>query len=383
MEINLKQGMAIATVIGKENLPDSLLGQKEIFKYQSEAKAGNLQLPWLEEQLAEVVQNNLTNGIFEVVTLVNRAKPEQSATVMIDPYLPPHELIILGGGHIALPLVTIGKIMGYQVTVVDDRHDFVSTERFPEANRVICCNFSDMEKQLTLGPESSVVIVTRGHQHDQECLRLLIKYPLAYLGMIGSRRKVKMVRQQLIEEGIDSEKLEKVHMPVGLDVGAQTPAEVAVSIAAELLRERRGGSAHSLKDHSPQKVAGANTGELPSAADREVLQKTLTAGDDTPAAIATIVKTLGSTPRKAGARMLVYGDGRTLGTIGGGCGESEVRMAALSVIDENFPRMHKVSLSADTAASEGMVCGGRMEVFIEPVGMYKSALNGGEIVEAK
>jgi xanthine dehydrogenase accessory factor len=185
-----------------------------------------------------------------------------------------------------------------------------------------------------------VVIITRGHQHDQECLRRLIKYPLAYLGMIGSRRKINIVRQQLLEEGIDAEKLERVHMPVGLDVGAQTPGEVAVSIAAELLRECRGGSAHSLKDHSPKRVAVVGDVEMLSAVDREVLQKALT-GDETPAAVATIVKTRGSTPRKAGARMLVYADGRILGTIGGGCGESEVRVAALGVIDENLPQFIK------------------------------------------
>lgn len=377
MEIDLQQGIAVVTVIGKENLPDSLLGRKEIFKYAGEGKTGNLGLPWLEEQVAEMLQNNQSNGMFKVTTLSNPAKPEQSVTVMIDPYLPPQELIILGGGHIAVPLAAIGKILGYQVTVVDDRHDFVSKERFPEADRVICCDFSDIEKRLILGPGSCVVIVTRGHQHDQECLRRLIKYPLAYLGMIGSRRKIVLIRQQLIEEGIDSERLEQVHMPIGLDVGAQTPGEVAVSIAAELLRERRGGSANSLKDYRPKKSAGANDFEMLSAADKEVMQKTIT-GNETPAAVAIITKTRGSTPRKAGARMLVYGDGRMLGSIGGGCGESEVRMAALGVIDEMVPCMKRVSLSADTAAAEGMVCGGTMEVFIEPADAYKRVFSGGE-----
>lgn len=383
MGIDLQQGAVIATVISTENLPSYLLGQKKIFKYNTEEKAGNLDLPWLEEQVAQAVKKNLSNGMFELVTLSNPAKPEQRATIMFDPYMPPHELIILGAGHIALWLAKIGKIMGYQVTVVDDRHDFVSKERFPEADRVICSDFSYIEKRLTFGPTSSVVIVTRGHQHDQECLRRLIKYPLAYLGMIGSRRKIVLIRKQLIEEGIDAEKLDQVHMPIGLDVGAQTPGEIAVSIAAEILRERRGGSADSLKDHRPNRTNGANNVEILSAADREVLQKTITAGDKTPAALAILVKTQGSTPRKAGARMLVYGDGRMLGTIGGGCGESEVRLAALSVIDENLPRMHRVSLSADTAALEGMVCGGSMEVFIEPVSTYQSALNGGEEHETK
>lgn len=377
MEANLEQVLAIVTVIGKENLPDNILGQKLILKNNGQVEAGKLELPWLAEQVAEIVRSNQAYGMFKLTTLTNPANPEQRVTVMIDPYLPPHELIILGGGHIAVPLATIGKILGYQITVVDDRPDFASKERFPEADRVICCDFSDIEKHLSLGPGSSVVIITRGHQHDQECLRRLIKYPLAYLGMIGSRRKIIIIKQQLLEEGIDNKKLEQVHMPVGLDIGAQTPGEVAVSIAAELLKERRGGSANSLKDSSPKRTSGANDVEMLSASDRDVLQKTLT-GDSMPAAVATIVKTIGSTPRKAGSRMLVYGDGRILGTIGGGCGEAEVRMAALGVIDEKLPRMQKVSMSADTAASEGMVCGGTMEVFIEPVESYRKVLNGGE-----
>lgn len=376
MGINLEQVLAIVTVTGKENLPDSILGQKLIFKDKGDVLAGNLELSWLVEQVTEMFSNDQFERMFKLITLSNPAKPEQKATVMIDPYLPPHELIILGGGHIAVPLAAIGKILGYHVTVVDDRPDFANKKRFPEAERVICCDFSDMEKHLTFGPASSVVIITRGHKHDQECLRRLIKYPLAYLGMIGSRRKINLVRQQLLEEGVDSERLEQVHMPVGLDIGAQTPGEIAVCIAAELIKERRGGSARSLKDFSPQK-AGDNEIEMLSAADWEVMQKTL-AGEEASAAVATIVKTIGSTPRKAGSRMLVYRDGSILGTIGGGLGEAQVCQIALSVIEENKPRMHKVSMNAETAAAQGMICGGNMEVFIEPVSMYKEAFSGGE-----
>lgn len=381
MEVNLQQGMTIVTVIGQEGLHESLLGRKVTLTTEGAGKKGSLQLPWLEEQVAERVRGNLSNGMFEVASLFNPAKPEQSVTVMIDPYLPPPELIILGGGHIAVPLADIGRLLGYRVTVVDDRPDFVSAERFTGADRRMCCSFDDIEDVLTLGPASSVVIVTRGHMHDLDCLRKVIKYPLAYLGMIGSRRKIKMVRQQLLEDGVDIEKIEKVRMPIGLDIGAQTPAEIAVCIAAEMIKDRRGGSANSLVDGRSQKVAHPNEYELPSAVDKEALEKAISAAlDNTPAALATIVKTRGSTPRKAGARMLVYRDGRTLGTIGGGCGESEVRLEAFNVIDDESPRIHKVSLTADIAALEGMACGGAMEVFIEPVGMFVKAFNGGEVL---
>lgn len=379
VENNLQQGRTIITVIAQENLSESLPGAKIVLTGGGAAKKGSLQLTWLEDTVAELVRDNQYDGMFKIASLVNPARPEQSATVMIDPYLAPPELIILGGGHIAVPLANIGHLLGYQVTVVDDRPDFVSPERFAGAYKSICCSFDDIENILTLGPASSVVIVTRGHMHDLDCLRKVIKYPLAYLGMIGSRRKIKMIRRQLLEDGIGMEKIEQVRMPIGLDIGAQTPAEIAVCIAAEMIKDRRGGSADSLVTGRAQKVDHPNDCELPSVADKDTLHQAISAAlEKTPAALATIVKTKGSTPRKAGARMLIYRDGRTLGTIGGGCGESEVRLQALNVIDDGQARVHKVSLTADIAAAEGMACGGTMEVFIEPVTMFVKAFAGGE-----
>jgi len=379
MEDNLQQGKTIVTVIAQENLSEGLPGSKIVITAGGASKKGSLQLNWLEDAAAELVRASQSDGIFKTAELVNPARPEQRATVMIDPYLAQPELIILGGGHIALPLANIGQLLGYQVTVVDDRPDFVSAERFSGVYKSICCSFDDIENILSLGPASSVVIVTRGHMHDLDCLSKVIKYPVAYLGMIGSRRKIKMIRQQLLDDGIDIEKIEKVRMPIGLDIGAQTPAEIAVCIAAEMIKDRRGGGAGSLAAGRTQKVDHPNDCELPSVADKESLYRAIIAAKEgTPAALATIVKTKGSTPRKAGARMLIYRDGRILGTIGGGCGESEVRLQALGVIDEQKARLHKVSLTADIAAAEGMACGGTMEVFIEPATMFAEAFNGGE-----
>ncbi|MGI6491328.1 MAG: XdhC family protein [Pelotomaculum sp.] len=375
MAIKLEPGVAIVTVIGQENLSDGIVGQKQIFNPDGTGRTGNIELPWLEAEVANYIKNDLSYGSLKQITVANPDKQVERATVMIDPYLPPYELVILGGGHIAVPLVKIGKILGYQVTVMDDRQNFATPQRFPEADRTICCAFSDIEKHISFGPMSSVVIVTRGPEYDQECLRRLIKYNLAYVGMIGSRRKIKLVRDLLLEDGIPAEKLEQVHMPVGLDIGAQTPGEVAVSIAAEILKERRGGSTHSLKDYNPQRSTG-ETSDLLTSSDREVLHKTLTMAE-TPAALATIVNTMGSTPRKAGSRMLVYEDGRMVGTIGGGSGEAEVAMAALGVIDTNVPCLKKVAVTAGTANLEGSSLGGIMEVFIEPAGAFNSALNGG------
>jgi xanthine dehydrogenase accessory factor len=379
MDIDLQQGKTIITVIGQEGLSESLTGSKMMLTADGLKKKGDLQLSWLEDQAAELVRANQSDGMFKTASLVNPANLEQRATVMIDPYLAPPELIILGGGHIALPLANIGHLLGYQVMVIDDRPDFVSAGRFTGVYKSICCSFDDIENILNLGPASSVVIVTRGHMHDLDCLRRVVKYPLAYLGMIGSRRKIKMIRQQLLEDGIDMEKIEKVRMPIGLDIGAQTPAEIAVCIAGEMIKDRRGGGAGSLAEGRALKAAHPNDCELPSIADKEALHRAISAAlEKMPAALATIISTKGSTPRKAGARMLIYRDGRILGTIGGGCGESEVRLQALSVIDSGKPHVHRVSLTADIAAAEGMACGGTMEVFIEPVTMFAKVFDGGE-----
>lgn len=381
MELDLRQEIAIATVIGVESLPCSMLGQKKIFTIKGEGKKGNLSLPWashlpwLEEQLAELVKKDMSKGLFKVATINNPDEPDQIVKVMLDPYLTPNELIILGGGHIAQQLVIVGRLLGYKITVIDDRLDVVLAKGLDEPDRNICCNFNDIENVLNLGPSSSVVIVTRGHMHDMECLRKVIKYPLAYLGMIGSSRKIKMVRDQLKEDGINTDKINEVHMPIGLDIGAQTPVEIAISIVAEMIKVRRAGSGNSLKNVVSKTVDSVNDGEMLSATDRETVQKAIrAASDNTPAALATIVESAGSTPRKAGAKMLIYRDGKTQGTIGGGSVEEQVRLEALNVIDKGKPCIHKVSLSADIAALEGMVCGGMQEVFIEPVKTFSFGL---------
>ncbi len=375
-EIDLSRELVVITVIGQKGLEAGLVGQKKA--YSASGEAGFLLLPWLEEKAAGLARSALESGVFKVVEIFHPGQPDRSATVMVDPYLPSPELVILGGGHIALPLSKLGKLLGYRVAVVDDRPEFASQARFPEADRVICCSFEAIAEKLDFGPRSSVVIVTRGHQHDLDCLRQVMAFPLAYLGMIGSRRRIRMVRQQLAEEGFPERRLDAVHMPIGLDIGAQTPEEIAVSIAAELIMDRRGGASRTLASGTP----GAGDSEMPSSRDWEILQRAVdSAGGEIPAALATVVRTRGSTPRKAGARMLVYRDGRSFGTIGGGCGESEVRREAFNVIDDSSPRLFRVALDADTAAAEGMVCGGLMEVFIDPADSMARLLGRGERVE--
>lgn len=152
----------------------------------------------------------------------------------------PIELLVLGGGHIALPICQMGKILGYNVTVVDDRPFFANTERFSCADKVICNNFNQALDQIEITPATFVVIVTRGHRYDKDCLRKVVLKPAGYIGMIGSKRRVKALMNELAEEGIPVERLNKVYSPIGLKISAETPQEIAISILGEIIQVQHG-----------------------------------------------------------------------------------------------------------------------------------------------
>lgn len=270
---------------------------------------------------------------------------EEVGKVYVEPVgVGPH-VLILGGGHVSQALAKVLAILRYETTVVDDRPDFANQTIFPTAARVICGDFLEIVANHPFTENTFVVIVTRGHRYDYTCLRAVIDKPAGYIGMIGSRRKVKAVFQALEEEGVTQEKLSDVHAPIGLDIGAQTPEEIAISIAAELIS-----------------VNSRTRGER---LDLAWLQKVVAVEE--PAAIATVVRVRGSAPRQAGARMLVLAGGRIFGSVGGGCGEAEVRLAAVDVIRSGQPRMVSLNLTRDLAEDEGMICGGLMDVFVEPL----------------
>ena len=163
---------------------------------------------------------------------------------------PVPELVVVGAGHIAQPLSSVGALLGFRVTVLDDRPEFATRERFPDAERVERIDFSDPFAGVRLGPLTHVVLVTRGHKYDYECLRRLLVAdpPPRYVGMIGSRRRVRATWERLLEEGVPRERLAAVRAPVGLDLGAQTPAEIAVAVAAEIVMLWRGGTGAPLRD---------------------------------------------------------------------------------------------------------------------------------------
>jgi xanthine dehydrogenase accessory factor len=159
--------------------------------------------------------------------------------IFIEPVLPPALLYIFGAGHVAYNVYKIATIAGFEVTVIDDRESYANRERFPEAREVIADDFDAVTARLNLPEGSYIVIVTRGHRDDMRILRWAVNANARYLGMIGSKRKTISIYKELEKQGIAAEKFAQVHAPVGLEIGAVTPEEIAVSIVAEMIAERR------------------------------------------------------------------------------------------------------------------------------------------------
>jgi xanthine dehydrogenase accessory factor len=158
-------------------------------------------------------------------------------------------LLIVGAGHIAVPLAQIASLCDFSVTVLDDRASFATQERFPTARKVIAAPLRETVRDLPMDQDTFVVLVTRGHSHDVECLLEVLDRPAAYIGMIGSPRRVDAVFQLLeTEMGIDPLKFDRVYAPIGIAIGAKTPAEIAVCIMAEIINVLRGGPAVSISD---------------------------------------------------------------------------------------------------------------------------------------
>jgi xanthine dehydrogenase accessory factor len=171
-------------------------------------------------------------------------------TLYAEPHHAPPELVIVGAGHIARPLCTLGALLGFRVTVLDDRPEFATRERFPEAVEVRRADFSDPFQDVTLNARTHLVLVTRGHKYDFEALRDVLRRPEVpvYIGMVGSRRRTRAALEQLAREGIDADRIAAVRAPVGLDLHAETPEEIALAIVGEMVLLRRGGSGRPLRE---------------------------------------------------------------------------------------------------------------------------------------
>lgn len=243
-------------------------------------------------------------------------------------------LILCGAGHVSHALAQMAALLDFELCVLDDRPEFADPARFPTGAQVLACPFDEGLTRLGSRPDDFFCILTRGHVWDRACLAQILKGRFTYVGMIGSRRKVAVTMEALAVEGYSEEQLAAVHAPIGLTLGGQTPAEVAVEIAAQLVQVR----------------AELGPALVPPPADAGIL--------------CTILEKSGSAPRGPGAWMLVCPDGHTVGTVGGGAVEYQVSQDALELWNVGGSG-REVSYDLGSGADLGMVCGGRITVRLQ------------------
>ena len=261
------------------------------------------------------------------------------------------QIVICGAGHVSIPVIKMAVMMDCEVIVLEDRPMYADHARLAGASQVICEPFEDALDKIQGSADTYFVILTRGHRYDQICLEKIAAKEHAYIGMIGSRRRTALVKQSLAEKGVDQEVLDAVYTPIGLDIGAQTPAEIGVAIIAEIIEVK----------NRKKRTYGYS---------KEIM-RALTAQEPYPEKkiMATIITRHGSAPQGLGTKMLIYRDGRCVGTIGGGCMEARViQIARLMAAGEGEQaRICHVDMTGNEAEEEGMVCGGEVDVFLEIV----------------
>jgi xanthine dehydrogenase accessory factor len=240
---------ALLTVVDPGTAPTVKLGERTVVDLSRRAAPvdgfaglGPAAAQQLGERTADAVAALYEVGADGAVRPATRVEPSGAPRVFLDPITGAQRLIIVGAGHIAQPLARVGSMLGFHVTVIDDRASFANRERFPNADQIIVRPFAAAIESLELDRHCYLLSVTRGHAFDEEVLRTALKRRNgAFIGMIGSRRRVRATLERIAEDGIPAAELDEVHAPLGADIGAETPAEIAVSIIAEIIRERRTG----------------------------------------------------------------------------------------------------------------------------------------------
>jgi xanthine dehydrogenase accessory factor len=159
--------------------------------------------------------------------------------VFLEPILPPETLYLCGAGHISQSTAAMGKMLGFRVVVIDPRPEFNNVDRFPNADSLVVEDYAIAIPKLDIDENGYIIIYTPGHILDEQCLYFAAVTKAKYIGMIGSRKKVKEVKEHLLQKGVSQEQLDRVHTPIGLEIGAETPQEITISILAEIIKVKR------------------------------------------------------------------------------------------------------------------------------------------------
>ena len=250
------------------------------------------------------------------------------------------QLVVCGGGHVGASVVRLAKLLGLPVTALEDRPEFAEELRQAGADAVLCLPFAEGLAQIPGGQETYFVVVTRAHSCDIACLRSILQKPAAYVGMMGSRKRAALVHTQLAELGLPQERIDALHAPIGLSIGAKTAQEIALSILAEIVSVKN--SRQQTEGFSPALLAALE-------------QQTA------PAVLATIVGRHGSTPREEGSKMLVLPDGSAVGSVGGGIMEYRTQQLARELLEPGAAPCRLAAFTTEGASDAAAIaaCGCR------------------------
>ncbi|MEN8077456.1 XdhC family protein [Clostridioides difficile] len=330
-ELNSNRNIFIVTII--KDKKDKRIGKK-ILKVNDEVIIEDEENIDVYDDIVEKINFNECGRILKI---------NDDVEIIIENIISKPSLVICGGGHIALSLASMAKMLDFNITVIDDRDEFANKNRFPEVDNIICDKFNTALDKIEFNRNSYFVIVTRGHRADQDCVEKILKNEFRYLGMIGSRAKVANSIRQLLEKGYTTEEINKVNAPIGLNIGAKTPAEISVSIMAQIIQEKNSRNLSTVDDEILNDIVYGERKKV----------------------LVSILDKRGSSPRGIDAKMLVKDDGSFIGTIGGGVVENAAYEKALELIKEEKSHIESYDLSNSAAAKLGMACGGIIKVLFE------------------
>ena len=231
--------IGLATLLKKDG--HALVPAGRLYVEQDGSSGGTLGDSALDERARSLAAETLRAGT------ARTAKLDGSTELLVEPIVAKPHLVVAGAGHVGLALAKLAHSLDYDVTVIDDRPEFASRDRFPEGVEVVRADIVDALGTLPIGWNAFIVVATRGHKLDAACVRAAIGRPARYVGLLGSKRKTILIERMLREEGVSDERIRSMHAPIGLDLGGRTPAEIALSVMAELSMERYGGTGRPLR----------------------------------------------------------------------------------------------------------------------------------------
>lgn len=242
--LNQEKGVALATVVrGPEHVGAKLL------VFPNKSVQGTLGVPALDAQVIEDAERAIWVGEAGTRTYtIETAGSMLTFDVFIEGFPPPPTLVIVGAGHIAIPLTTFAKTLNYRVVVIDARSAFATRERFPHADELIVAWPDEVLEKMDLNPSTSVAVLTHDPKFDEPTLRVVLSRQVGYVGAIGSRKTREERDERLKRQGLTDEQLRRIHGPIGLNIGATSPEEMALAIMAEIVAARHGKDASAILD---------------------------------------------------------------------------------------------------------------------------------------